>query len=249
MHKDIVLGVDIGGSGIKGALVDTRTGALLSDRLRLVTPQPATPEAMAKTFAEVVRLHEWQGPIGCGFPAVIKNGVALTASNIDDTWQDRSVQSLLTRACGQPVNVLNDADAAGLAEMHYGAGVNTMGTVLLITIGTGLGSALFRDGHLVPNTELGHLFLHGGIAEDYASNRIRKEENLDWEVWGRRFHEYLQHLNLLLAPDLIILGGGVSKHFDTFSPYFQVETRVLPAKLENNAGIVGAACFAHELIS
>lgn len=249
MHKDIVLGVDIGGSGIKGALVDTRTGALLSERLRLVTPQPATPEAMAKTFAEVVRLHEWQGPIGCGFPAVVKNGVALTASNIDDTWQDRSVQNLLTRACGQPVNVLNDADAAGLAEIHYGAGVHTMGTVLLITIGTGLGSALFRDGQLIPNTELGHLFLHGGIAEDYASNRIRKDENLDWETWGKRFNEYLQHLNLLLAPDLIILGGGVSKHFDTFSPYFHVETRVIPAKLENNAGIVGAACFAHEFIS
>ncbi|MFK7933010.1 MAG: polyphosphate--glucose phosphotransferase [Saprospiraceae bacterium] len=247
MQANQVLGIDIGGSGIKGAVVDLNTGELVTERMRLLTPQPAVPKAVAETVKELVKKIGWEGkPIGCGFPAIIQHGVAKSAANIDDAWIGTNAAQLLTKATGCPVAVLNDADAAGFAEMRFGVGMDEDGVAMLITIGTGLGSALFMDGQLVPNTEFGHLKFKGDIAENYASNRIRKEHDLSWQEWGNRFNVYLKHLERLFTPDLIILGGGVSKKHEKFSKYIDAEARVIPAKLLNNAGIVGAAMYAHE---
>jgi len=240
-----LLGVDVGGSGIKGALVDSAKGVLVSDRIRLDTPTPATPEAVGETFRELIQFLGWKKNIGVGFPSIIKKGKAYSAANIDKEWNGLHVRKFLEKVTRLPVSVINDADAAGLAEMTYGYGKGLKGVVLLITIGSGLGSALFLDGKLLPNTEFGHVRMHGMIAEHYASSRIRKEENLSMEEWGKRFDEYLNYMNLLVNPDHIFLGGGISKHFDTFSPYLQLRDKVRAAKLRNNAGIIGAACFAH----
>lgn len=246
MQEHYILGVDVGASGIKGGVVDTQSGTLLNERLRLETPLPATPEAMAETFAELVRLHEWKGPIGCGFPAIVKHGVAHSAANISPEWIGKNIIEIFSLACGCPVEVLNDADAAGLAEMRFGLGKRVGGTVVLITIGSGLGSALFIDGRLVPNTEFGHLFLHGQIAELYASNNARKRENLSWEEWGQRFNEYLVYIERVINPDLILLSGGASKQFDKYEPYLTVEVSVKPAQLLNAAGTIGAAVYAYQ---
>lgn len=242
------MGIDVGASGIKGAVVDIETGQLLNDRLRLETPDPATPEAMAATFAELVRLHNWNGLVGCGFPSIIKEGVAYSAANISEKWIGTNVVELLSIASGCPVEVLNDADAAGLAEMRFGLGKGEMGVVLLITIGSGLGSALFIDGKLVPNTELGHIFLRNqkNVAEQFASNNARKREDLSWEEWGIRFNEYLQNIERILNPDLILLGGGTSKRFDKYDSYITVRTPIKPAELLNAAGTVGAAIYAYQ---
>lgn len=239
-----IFGVDIGGSGIKGAPVDLTSGELTAPRYRLDTPQPSTPKAVAKVLAKLVRHFSWQGPIGCGFPAIIRHGVAKSASNIHKKWIDTNVEDLFRNVTGCPTYVVNDADAAGLAELHFGVGKNRNGVVLLITIGTGLGSALFTDGHLVPNTEFGHLLLHGKEAEHYAADSIRKAEGLSWKKWGKRFNEYLQHMEFLLSPDLIILGGGASKKLEKYSKYLQVQAEVVAASLLNEAGIVGAALYA-----
>ena len=244
-NADIILGVDVGASGIKGAPVDSTKGILVSDRIRLETPNPATPEAVAETFKELVKAFKWKKRIGVGFPSIIKKGTAYSAANIDKNWNGLNVKKFLEKSTELPVRVINDADAAGLAEMNYGHGKDMLGVVLLITIGSGLGSALFLDGKLLPNTEFGHVRMHGMIAEHYASSRIRKELNLDWEEWGKRFDEYLNYMDLLVNPDQIFLGGGISKHFDLFSPFLNVKTKLKPAKLRNNAGIIGAACFAH----
>lgn len=247
MQENYVLGVDIGGSGIKGAIVDVKTGKLVTERLRLLTPQPAVPHAVADTVATLVEQIGWEGnSIGCGFPAIIKKGIAKSAANIDDAWIDTNTETLITQATGCSIAVLNDADAAGYAEMRFGVGMEEDGLVMLITIGTGLGSALFMNGHLVPNTEFGHLKFKGDIAEKYASNNARKLHELTWVEWGNRFNAYLKHLERIFTPDLFILGGGASKKYEKFSNCINTNARVMPAKLLNNAGIVGAAMYAYE---
>jgi polyphosphate glucokinase len=237
----IVLGVDIGGSGIKGAPVDTERGCLADDRLRIPTPQPATPAAIAETVAEIVAHFSWTGPVGCGLPASVQNGIARTAANIDPSWIGTDAERLFSQATGCPVTLLNDADAAGIAEMRFGAGCDQSGTVMLITVGTGLGSALFRNGVLVPNTELGHLRLKGEVAEKYASAAARKRLELSYKKWAKRFDRYLHRLQELFWPDVFIIGGGISKNHEKFFPYLTVDTEVVPARLLNQAGIVGAA--------
>lgn len=242
-----ILGIDIGGSGIKGAPVDLDSGELLAARYRIETPQPAKPGPVAETIAEIARHFDWSGPVGAGFPAIVRKGVTYSAANVDDDWIGFDAAQLMSEATGCPVALVNDADAAGLAEMTYGAGRDEMGAVLLITIGTGLGSALFYDGVLYPNTELGHLELRGGDAEAYASDAARKNLDLSWQDWGKHFDEYLRHLEALFSPDLFILGGGASKKFHKFEESLTVSTRVIPAQLRNQAGIVGAALAARKL--
>ena len=235
------LGIDIGGSGIKGALVDTTTGELLSDRIKLDTPQPATPSDVSEVVARLVEQFDYQGPIGCTFPAVVVRGVVGTAANVDDSWIGVDAAALIRDRVGAAVSVMNDADAAGVAEMTHGAGRGRTDTVLLVTLGTGIGSALFSGGHLVPNTELGHLEVRGKEAEHRASNTTRKEKDLSWKRYGRHLDEVLRVYEALLAPDLFIVGGGISKKADRFLPELTVEAEVVPAELLNNAGIVGSA--------
>lgn len=240
-----VLGIDIGGSGIKGAIVETATGALLNERIRLDSPRPATPEAVAATLRALVRQHQWTGPIGIGFPAAIQRGIARTAANIDPSFIGLPVADYFAKQIGAPVYVANDADVAGLAEMRFGAGRNVAGVVLIVTIGTGLGTVLFSDGHLVPNTELGHIWLDNGQeAERYASEAVREAQDLKWKDWGDRFNHYLTTMEKLFWPDLIILGGGASKKLDKFSTRLTVQARIVPAQFLNQAGMIGAALLA-----
>lgn len=240
-----VLGIDIGGSGIKAAIVDTATGELVTERHRIETPQPATPDAIAAVLAQLVVHFDWSGPVGCGFPAAIQHGVARTATNIASTFIGVNIDALFSEATKCPCYNLNDADAAGLAEIHFGVGVGQSGVVLLITIGTGLGTVLFIEGQLLPNTELGHLYLpNGQAAERYASDAVRKTEGLGWKRWGSRFNAYLVQMEKLFWPDLIILGGGASKKFDKFKDRLTVLAPVKPAAFLNQAGIVGAALYA-----
>ena len=244
MKYNKVLGIDIGGSGVKGAPVNTDDGLMLESRFRIPTPTPANPQNVATTVAEIVNHFKWKGPIGCGFPGVVQNGVAKTAANIDDAWIDTDANKLLKKATGLPVSVINDADAAGLAEMKFGAGMDSKGVVLLCTIGTGIGTVLFVNGRLVPNTEFGHIELLGMDAEKYAADAARKAEDLSWEEWAKRFDLYLVTLEKLVNPDLIILGGGASKKGERFLPLLTVKAPVMPAQLLNNAGLVGAALAA-----
>ena len=242
-----ILGIDIGGSGIKGAPVDIDTGLLLAPRHRVPTPEPSKPRAVAEAVAEIAHHFDWHGaskPIGCGFPAVVRQGVTLTAANIHKKWIGLNAAALFSELTGCPVSVVNDADAAGLAEMRFGAGRGRNGVVLVVTIGTGLGSALFTDGHLLPNAELGHVELDGADAELRASDAARKRDKLSWKKWGGRFNHYLQYMESLFWPDLIILGGGSSKEFTRFAPYLKVQAEVVPAQMLNEAGIVGAALVA-----
>jgi polyphosphate glucokinase len=238
------LGVDIGGSGIKGAVVDIGTGTLVTDRLRIPTPQPSTPDAVAETVAEIVRHFDWTGGVGVTFPAIVRRGVILTAANVDDRWIGVDADAVFTERTGCQVAVLNDADAAGIAEIRVGAGRGRQGVVLVLTFGTGIGSGLFVDGVLVPNTELGHLELDGAVAEHRAAGRVKDEEGLSYTEWGTRVSRYLSHLERLFAPDLFIIGGGISKKFDQFRDVLDVDAPVLPAALRNQAGIVGAAMVA-----
>jgi polyphosphate glucokinase len=241
-----VLGLDIGGSGIKGAIVDVTTGALVTPRHRIPTPAPATPEAVVET-ATLVALHfNWQGPVGCGFPAVIKDGIVHTAANISPRWIGINGQHMFEQATGSSVTLLNDADAAGIAEMRVGAGRGRSGLVLMLTVGTGIGTALFLDGKLVPNTELGHIEIRGKDAERRASDGARERKHWNYEEWAPRFDEYLRHISALLWPDLIIVGGGASKGFERFAALLTVHIEVVPAQLRNEAGIIGAAIAAHE---
>jgi polyphosphate glucokinase len=240
-----ILGVDIGGSGIKGAIVDTVKGELVTERYRIETPQPATPEAVAAALAQLVIHFSWHGPVGCGFPAAIQHGIARTAANISPSFIGINVDKLFSEATKCPCYSLNDADAAGMAEMHFGEGAGQAGVVLLITIGTGLGTVFFTDGELLPNTELGHLYLKNGKkAEHYASDAIRQREELSWKRWGTRFNKYLTLMEGLFWPDLIIIGGGASKKYDKFKEKITVEAPVRPAAFLNQAGIVGAALYA-----
>lgn len=242
-----VLGVDIGGSGIKGAPVDTETGEFLAERYRIPTPKGAKPTDVAMVVSKIARHFKWQGPIGCCFPAVIQQGVARTAANVDKTWIGTNVEKLFAQSTGCPVRVLNDADAAGLAEVRFGAGKDVKGVVLVITIGTGLGTALFTDGDLVPNTELGHIEMNCKDAEMQASDAARKHADLSWKRWGKRFNQYLERMHALLWPDLIILGGGTSKRLEKFEQYLTVETKIVPATSLNDAGAIGAALAAEKL--
>jgi polyphosphate glucokinase len=239
-----ILGVDIGGSGIKGAPVDTETGAMLSPRFRLPTPASAKPRPVAQVVAQVARYFEWQGPIGCGFPGVVRQGVTLTAANVSKRWVGLNAEQLLGEATGCPVHLVNDADAAGLAEMAFGAGRGREGVVLVVTIGTGLGTALFADGKLLPNCEFGHLEIDGEDAELHATDAARKRQGLSWKQWAANFDRFLRRLEELIWPDLIILGGGISKNHEKFIPRLTVQAEVVPAQLLNEAGIVGAALSA-----
>lgn len=239
-----ILGIDIGGTGIKAAPVDTASGEFLGERLRILTPAPATPEAVSVAVAQVATHFSWQGPIGCGFPAVIRCGQVCTAVHVDKAWLGSNAQTLFSEATGCPVTVLNDADAAGYGEMRFGAGQDQPGVVLLVTLGTGIGSALFVDGYLVPNTELGHIEIRGKDAERRVAPSVREKKGWSWKKWARRLDEYLQRLNGYLSPDLIIIGGGISERHDKFLPLLTLETRVVAAHLENDAGIVGAALAA-----
>jgi polyphosphate glucokinase len=239
-----ILGIDIGGSGIKAAPVDLDSGALLAERYRLETPLPATPAAVSKTVAQVVDHFHWQGAIGCGMPAVVRRGYVMTAANIARTWIGQNAQSLFENATGCTVTVINDADAAGYAEMRFGAGRDIPGTVLLVTLGTGIGTALFVDGCLLPNTELGHIEMQGKEAEKWAAASVREAKRLSWKKWAKRLETYLTSLQRYIWPDLIIIGGGVSRRHDKFLPLLHLDTPVVPAQLRNTAGIIGAALAA-----
>lgn len=236
-----ILGIDVGGSGIKGAVVDTITGKLVSGRYRLNTPRPATPKAMAETVAKIALHFTWKGRIGIGMPGPVRDGRIMTANNVHKSWLGVEAGPLYARATGCKTTVINDADAAGLAEMRYGAGKGKRGVVVLITFGTGIGSALFVDGKLVPNTELGQIEIRGKNAERRASARVRKEKDLKWKQWGKAVNEYLQAVENLVWPDMIIVGGGVSKNAAKFLPMVRTRAKIVPAAMRNEAGIVGAA--------
>jgi polyphosphate glucokinase len=239
-----VLGIDIGGSGIKGAPVDPETGTLAGERFRIPTPQPAKPTDVAEVVGQIVSHFGWSGPVGATFPGVVVDGTVHTAANVHKSWIGTDAAKLFGEVTGQPVTVLNDADAAGVAEMRFGAGTGRAGTVVLLTFGTGIGSALFRDGLLVPNTEFGHLEIRGKDAEKRAADSVRELHDLSWGKWAGRVDEYLEHLVGLLAPALVIVGGGVSKKADKFLPLIDLDTEVVAATLQNEAGIVGAALAA-----
>lgn len=242
-----ILGIDVGGTGIKGAMVETSTGVLVSERIRIKTPRPATPEAIGITLKDIVDRHNWTGPVGIGFPAAIQHGISRTAANIDKAFIGLPVAEYFSVQAACTAYVANDADVAGLAEMRFGAGKDVSGVVLIVTIGTGLGTALFSNGQLLPNTELGHVLLDNGIeAESYASEAVRICDNLEWKVWGKRFNRYLTTMENLFWPDLIILGGGASKKLHKFAPLITTQSPIVPAMFLNQAGIVGAALFAEE---
>ncbi|MFF0159132.1 polyphosphate--glucose phosphotransferase [Streptomyces sp. NPDC005263] len=242
-----IFGVDIGGSGIKGAPVDLDRGDLAQERFKVLTPHPATPDGVADGVRQVVENYGWTGPVGLTFPGVVTGGSTIrTAANVDKAWIDTDARALFSdRLGGLPVTVVNDADAAGVAEMAFGAGRGRGGTVFLLTFGTGIGSALFVDGALVPNTELGHLELHGHDAEKRASSKAREDEELTWEHWAHRVQKYLAHVEMLFSPELFIIGGGVSRKSQKFLPHIEgIKAEIVPAQLQNNAGIVGAAMHA-----
>lgn len=248
MESNIILGVDIGGSGIKGALVDVTTGKAVTERIRIETPKPAFPDAVAETVKLLIEEIGYEGSvIGCGFPAIVINGVAKSAANIDESWIDINVEKLLGEKTGKEVFVLNDADAAGVAEVNFGSLQRAEGVSILLTLGTGIGSAVFNQGMLVPNTEFGHLYLkdHKKVVEKYASNLIRKKKDLSFEEWINRVNKLLMHLDKIFSPSKVILGGGISKKFDDYQKYFDdFDFELAPAKLLNHAGLIGAAMFA-----
>lgn len=240
--SELRLGVDIGGSGMKAAMVDVANGAMASDRRRIRTPESADPSAMAQVLRDLVDHFDWSGPLGCTFPGVIRRrSIIETAANLDHSWVGVDAAELFREACGSPVVMINDADAAGLAEMRVGAGVGAEGLVFMLTIGTGLGTALFNHGVLVPNTELGHIEIDGVDAELMASSRARENESLAFDVWAQRVEVYLGRIEDLLSPDLFIIGGGISKSFEDFAPMISTRAPMVPATLRNHAGIVGAA--------
>jgi polyphosphate glucokinase len=240
----MILGIDIGGSGIKGAPVDLTTGAFVQERVRVTTPQPSSVKHMVKAVGEVVDQFDAPERVGIAFPGVVTGGVTRTAANVDASWIDAHAVELFQDALGRPVTVINDADAAGTAEVAYGAGKDQPGLTLVLTFGTGIGSALFLDGHLLPNTELGHLQVRDKDAELRASDRAREADGLTWEKWAGRVEEYLKWLERLLWPNLFIIGGGVSRKADKFLPLLRIDTPIVPALLQNDAGIIGAALAA-----
>ncbi|MET9821874.1 MULTISPECIES: polyphosphate--glucose phosphotransferase [unclassified Streptomyces] len=242
-----IFGVDIGGSGIKGAPVDLDRGDLAQERCKVLTPHPATPDGVADGVRQVVEHFGWSGPVGLTFPGVVTGGATVrTAANVDKSWVDTDARALFgERLGGLDVTVVNDADAAGVAEMHFGAGRGRKGTVILLTFGTGIGSAVFTDGVLIPNTELGHLELDGHDAEKRASSKVKDDHDMSWEHWAHRVQKYLAHVEMLFSPELFVIGGGVSRKSHKFLPYIEgIRAEIVPAQLQNNAGIVGAAMHA-----
>lgn len=239
-----VLGIDVGGSGIKGAPVDTKTGKLTAERVRIKTPRNAEPEPVAQVVAEIARSFNWNGPIGIGFPAPIKAGVAMMAANVSEKWVGTNADDLFTKTTGCDCTMINDADAAGLAEMKFGAGKGQPGTVIMITLGTGIGTAIFHRGNLLPNTEFGHLEMNRREAEHRASDAARQRDALSWKKYARRLNKYLTAMEKLFWPDLFIIGGGISKESEKYIPLLRIETPVITAQFLNEAGIVGAALAA-----
>ncbi|NHB68161.1 polyphosphate--glucose phosphotransferase [Perlabentimonas gracilis] len=240
-----VLGIDVGGSAIKGAIVNTLTGELTAERFRIPTSQPATIDETVETVCKLVSHFSWKGKVGFGFPAVVQNGIVKTAANIDKGFIGVDINKLFSKATGCEVNVLNDADVAGYAELKFGAVKDFKGLAIFLTIGTGIGSALFSNGQLIPNSELGHIYLKNGKkGEHFTSDSARKREELDWVTWGKRFNKYLIYLEQLFYPELFIIGGGTSKKLDKFEMHLETNCRVEAATLLNNAGIVGAALLA-----
>ncbi len=239
-----VLGIDVGGSGIKGAPVDTQAGKLTTERLRIPTPDQAEPHPVAKVVAEIARAFQWTGPIGIGFPAPIKNGVAMMAANVSPKWIGINGDDVFTQITGCDCTLINDADAAGLAEMAFGAGRGQTGTVIMVTLGTGIGSAVFFGGKLLKNTEFGHIEIEGEEAEARASSAAKDREDLSWKKYAKRLDVYLHTMQKLFWPDLFIIGGGISKKSADFLPLLTVDVPVVPAQLLNEAGIIGAAMAA-----
>ena len=242
-----ILGIDVGGSGIKGAPVDTETGQLLAERLRIKTPKGAEPEPMAETVKQIAGFFQWKGPIGIGFPAPIKSGVVMMAANISPKWVGLNADDLFTRITGSDCVMINDADAAGLAEMKFGAGQGQPGTVIMVTLGTGIGSAIFYRGVLLPNTEFGHAELNGMDAEHYSADSARQREDLSWKKYAKRLDLYFKMMEKLFWPDLFIVGGGISKESEKFLPLLTSTTPIVPAQLRNQAGIIGAALAAQRI--
>jgi len=240
------LGIDVGGSGIKGAPVDLTLVTLTATRVRIPTPHRSTPSAVGGVVAELVKRHSWHGPVGVTVPGVVRNGVVRTASNLDSAWNDFDAAAMFSDILERPVTVLNDADSAGIAEARYGAAARIRGVVLVLTFGTGIGSALLNNGVLVPNTELGHLEFKGGTAEAYAAGRLVERDSATIEWWAQRVNAFLAYLETLLSPDRIIVGGGISSRFEEFAHLLDTVAEVAPAQLRNNAGIVGAALAARE---
>ena len=241
-----VLGIDVGGSGIKGAPVDTKTGKVLAERVRIKTPKNAEPEPVAKVVAEIAQSFDWKEPIGIGFPAPIKGGVALMAANVSNQWVGTNADELFTQTTGCDCTLINDADAAGLAEMKFGAGKGQPGTVVMVTLGTGIGSAIFHRGNLLPNTEFGHLEIEGKDAEHRASDAVRQRAGLSWKKYAKRLNRFLAAMEKLFTPDLFIIGGGISKESEKYIPLLKIETPIVAAQLLNEAGIVGAALAARK---
>lgn len=243
-----ILGIDIGGSGIKGAVVDTHKGILVTERYRIPTPQPSTPDAVSEVVCQIISYFGWRGLVGCTFPAVVKDGHTLTAANVDQAWIGLDAERMLAQKTGCTLVLVNDADAAGMAEMAFGAGRGRGGVVFILTFGTGIGSSIFVNGISMPNSELGHLELDGREVEKWASDRVRKEKGLKWKEWAERVNKYLAYLEFIFSPDLFIIGGGVSDKFDKFGPRLKTRAEVVPAQLLNEAGIVGAALAVRQRI-
>jgi polyphosphate glucokinase len=241
-----ILGIDVGGSGIKGAPVETKTGQLIAERVRIKTPDKAEPEPVGQVVAQIAQSFEWKGPIGIGFPSPIKGGVAMMAANISEKWVGTNADDLFTKITGCSCTMVNDADAAGMAEMAFGAGRGHVGTVIMVTLGTGIGSAVFYRGKLLPNTEFGHIEIKGHEAEARASDAARQRDDLSWKKYAKRLNRYLLTMQKLFWPDLFIIGGGVSKESDKFLPLLTIEIPVVPAQLLNEAGIIGAALAAQK---
>ena len=238
-------GIDFGGTGIEGAPVDLSVGDFAHDRVRIDTPKPASPQAVAKVIEQIVGSFEHStSPVGVTVPGIVRRGVVLSAANIDKSWINEDADAVFTEALGREVHVVNDADAAGLAEVEYGAAKGRRGLVMVVTLGTGIGSAMIFDGQLVPNSELGHLEIDGAVAESRAATSAREREGLSWEEWSHRLTTYFRHLEGLFTPDLFVIGGGVSKSWEKFGRFIEVETEIVPATLQNRAGIVGAALVA-----
>jgi polyphosphate glucokinase len=239
-----ILGIDVGGSGIKGAPIDTKTGELIAERIRIKTPEKAEPQPVAEVVAQIAKSFDWKGQIGIGFPAPIKGGVAMMAANISEKWVGTNADELFSKITGCDCTMINDADAAGLAEMSFGAGRGQVGTVILITLGTGIGSAIFYRGRLLPNTEFGHIELEGEEAEARASDAARQRDDLSWKKYAKQLNRYLKMMEKLFWPDLFIVGGGISKEHEKFLPLLTIDIPVVPAELLNEAGMIGAALAA-----
>lgn len=244
-----LLGIDIGGTGIKGAPVDVETGQLTAERFRIPTPQPALPNSVADVVEQIAGHFKYTGPTGITFPAVVKQGVIYTAANVDQSWIGTNAGELFSSHVNGPVAVVNDADAAGIAEMRFGAGKDRKGLVIMLTLGTGIGSAIFLDGQLLPNSEFGHLRIRGKDAEKRASEKVREDKKLTWKQWSKHLSEFLNEMEKLFSPDLFIIGGGISKKSDKFFPHLSTKTEVIivPAQMRNDAGIIGAAYLAKSL--